>query len=221
MMTRGRKMTIDQDGIGAKRSWRWLRIVVLGTVILFLAAYAAGFVVAHIERGHALSTKAGLILAGIAFVGLGCAWLLIRAIREPTGEEPLTRKERLNRNLLILSGAIGGLMAVAIIMTGEGHDHASVFSSAPLPPATALAMVLGLGLLVPAVSIYWHRAAIDEQEADAYKTGALYAMYLYMVGAPVWWFAWRGGFAGEPNGVILYFLTVITLGAVWLWKKHA
>jgi hypothetical protein len=41
-----------------------------------------------------------------------------------------------------------------------------------------------------------------------------------MIGAPVWWFAWRGGFAPEPRGVIIYVATVSVLGIIWIWKKY-
>ena len=41
-----------------------------------------------------------------------------------------------------------------------------------------------------------------------------------MIGAPVWWFAWRGGFAPEPDGVIIYAVTVSVLGIIWIWKKY-
>jgi hypothetical protein len=80
--------------------------------------------------------------------------------------------------------------------------------------------VLLIGLLLPAVSIYWHRHATDEVEADAYKTGALYALNVYMIGAPVWWFLWRGGLAPAPDGIAIYFITVATVGVIWLYRKY-
>lgn len=214
------RIMAEPDDIGTSRFWRWLLIGGLGLVTLFLVGVTAGFVAAHVEDGHSFGTKGALILAGILVAVLACVWLLVRTIRAPTGEEPLTRKERLNRNLLVVSGLTGGVMGVMVMLAGGSVDQAALFTSTPLPPVIAAIMVLVIGLIVPAISIYWHRAAVDEQEADAYKTGALYAIYVYMLGAPVWWFAWRGGFVSEPNGIVIYFLTIVTLGAVWLWKKY-
>jgi hypothetical protein len=93
-------------------------------------------------------------------------------------------------------------------------------SNAPLPPGFALALVLIIGVLLPAVSIYWHRHATDEVEADAYKVGALYALNVYMIGAPVWWLLWRGGLAPAPDGTIIYFGIVATMGVIWIRKKY-
>jgi len=221
MMARTQMDVADTDGIAASRFWRWLRIVGLSLALIFLIGVAAGFVAAHLERQHGLNLRAFALLSGIALAIVGCGWLLVRDIRRPTGEEPLTAKERLNRNILIGSGLIGAAMsAVIMIAAGEDLAKSSVFSSAPLPPTVAIVLVLVMGVLVPALSVYWHRSAVDEQEADAYKTGALYGLYVFMIGAPVWWFAWRGGLVPEPNGIAIYFATILTVAVIWIWKKY-
>ena len=221
MTARRLDMTDIEEGIVASRFWRWLRIVGLSLVAVFLVGVAGGFAAAHLERGEGLGLVAIAFLAADALLLAGCVWLIVRDVRRPTGEEPLTAKERLNRNILIGSGAIGAVMAVLLILASDQDlASASVFSDAPLPASVALLMVVVMGLIVPALSIYWHRTAVDEQEADAYKTGALWALYVYMIGAPVWWFAWRGGFAPEPNGEAIYFVTITVMGVIWLWKKY-
>ena len=221
MMKRARRAMPELDDVGSGRFPRGLLLFGLGLATLAFVLLTIGFVAAHLQHGRVLSTTGALILAAFILAAIGCGWLLVRALRTPTSEAPLTRKERLNLNLLIASGVIGALMgAVIMIAGGEGLDHSRVFSSSPLPPAIALIMVLLTGLLVPALSIYWHRAAVDEQEADAYKTGALYAVYVYMIGAPLWWFGWRGGFVPPPDGITLYLVTIGTLGVVWTWKKY-
>ncbi|MFN3726058.1 MAG: hypothetical protein ACK4SZ_07105 [Allosphingosinicella sp.] len=221
MTVRRPAMADGEQNIVASRFWRWLRIVGLSLVAVFLVGVAGGFAAAHLERGEGLGLVAIAFLAADALLLAGCVWLIVRDVRRPTGEEPLTKKERLNRNLLIGSGALGGVMGV-LVMLASNQDlaKASVFSDAPLPAGVALLMVLVLGLVVPAISIYWHRSAVDEQEADAYKTGALWGMYVFMIGAPLWWFAWRGGFAPEPNGILIYFATITTMGVIWIWKKY-
>jgi hypothetical protein len=147
--------------------------------------------------------------------------LAVREWRRGSGEEPLTPKERLNRNLLLACAGIGGAMGAAMVMFGgEGiTEGRSLFADAPLPTWLAIVLVLVIGLVVPVISVFWHRT-VDEQEADAYKVGTLYGFYVFAILAPVWWFAWRGGFAPEPSGVLIYFATMFTVGVVWMWKKY-
>ena len=211
----------EAKDIGSARLWRWLRIVGLSLLVLFMVGVVAGFLAAHVDRGHGFTTKSIAVLGGIVVGALLCGWLLLRELRKPTGEEPLTPRERTNRNLLIACGALGGVMGAGIMLAGGGLEAGKwpLFSNDPLPTWVAAVMVAIIGGLLPVISYFWHRT-VDEQEADAYKTGALYALYVYMLGAPIWWFAWRGGFAPEPNGTIIYFATVLTVGAVWIWKKY-
>lgn len=200
---------------------RWLVQFGLLVGLIFLVAFVIGFMAAHFEKGGAFSLYGASIL-GIAVLAIaGCGWLMARQLRAAAGEEPLTRKERLNRNILIGSGMLGALIALALIFSQDGGISAAggVFSNAPLPPMVALGLVLLIGVLVPVLSVFWQRT-VDEQEMDAYKTGAVYSFYVYGIGAPVWWLAWRGGFAPEPNGIIIYFVTVAVMGVVWTWKKY-
>jgi len=214
---------VEQEAI-ASRFGRWARIVGLSLVAVFLVGVGGGVIAAHMDHGGGVSMTFAALLAGVALALAGVVWLLLRNIKRPTGEEPLTKKERLNRNLLISSGAIGGVMGamvvLALIASGEKITPGLAFSDAPLPTAVAIVLVVILGLIVPALSYYWHRSAVDEQEADAYKTGALWGLYVFMIGGPVWWFAWRGGFAPEPNGMIIFFAVMITAGVIWFWKKY-
>jgi hypothetical protein len=211
----------DLEGSGAGQLWRWLRLSALGIAIIFLVGVGAGFTAGHLERGGGVTLRPALILGGVALAILLCGWLVLRDLRRPTGEEPLTPKERLNRNLLLACAAIGGAMGAAMVLFGgEGiTEGRSLFSDAPLPAWLAILLVLVIGLVVPVISVFWHRT-VDEQEADAYKVGTLYGFYVFAIIAPVWWFAWRGGFAPEPSGVLIYFTTMFTVGVVWMWKKY-
>jgi hypothetical protein len=209
-----------EDG-GRSPLWRLLRIAGLGLVTLFSIGVVTGYVASHVERGKPFGWVAILVLVGTVLVALGCGWLLQRELRKSSDGGPLTRREKLNRNIIIGCGLLGFLLAI-LMMLGGDRDLArnNAFSDAPLPTGIAIVMVLLVGVLLPIVSVFWHRSAVDEQEADAYKTGALYALYVYMIGAPVWWFAWRGGFAPPPNGIAIYLITVATVGIIWMWKKY-
>lgn len=202
--------------------WRWLKIAGASTLVIFMIGVAAGFTAGHLEGEAGFGARFAAILAVIILILLGSLWLLVRVARRPPGEAPLTAKERLNRNILIGCGALGLLMSLLITFSEAGGLIADgdIFADGPLPRGVAILLVLVTGLLVPALSIYWHRSAVDEQEEAAYKTGALWAVYVYMTLTPAWWFAARGGFAPPVDGKIIYFLTVATLGLIWVWKKY-
>src|SRR5690349_5783324 len=172
MMALGYKDMDEAENLGSARLWRWLRIVGLSLALIFSLGVIAGFVMGHVDRGHDFTTRGIAILAAMVLAGLVCSWLLVRELKKPTGEEPLTPKERLNRNLIISCGALGGLMGAALMIAQGGlPDSGGLFSNAPLPTWVAILMVAILGGLLPVISIFWHRT-VDEQEADAYKTGA-------------------------------------------------
>lgn len=200
--------------------WRWARIAGLSLAMIFLLGVAAGAVAAHLDDGGGFSLRVTGLIAAVLLLIAGCAWLLRRDIRGALPADPLTPKERLNRNILVACGLLGGVIGVALAVASPDIAEHGVFSNAPLPVGLAIVLVIALGLLVPAISYYWHRHAVDEQEADAYRSGALAAMYVYMVVTPVWWFAWRGGFAPAPDGIVIYMATVAVLGVVWIWKKY-
>ena len=211
----------DPEGSGPSPLWRMVRIVGLGLLGTMLLGAVFGFIGAHVHEGGDIDAKFVLILGAILSLLAGCGWLLRRQFTSAPQQEPLTAKERLNRNLLIASGAIGGIIGLALAIAG-GFDEPrfALLSREPLPSWLAVVLIIAIGVLMPVIGYCWHRYAVDEQEADAYKSGALAALYLYMIGAPVWWFAWRGGFAPEPNGVIIYLATVTVVGIVWLGKKY-
>lgn len=210
----------EPEDIGARRLWRWLRLAGLALATIFLFGIAAGFSAAHFERHDGISTRFVAILGAVALAIIGCGWLLVRELRASTGEEPLLPGERMNRNILFGSGILGGVIAIVLMLAGGGPaEGGGILSNEPLPSGVALMLVLVIGLVLPAISIYWQRI-VDEQEADAYKTGALYGLYVYMIGAPVWWLLWRGGLAPAPNGFLIYFATIFVVGGVWVWKKY-
>ncbi|MFN3388920.1 MAG: hypothetical protein ACK40O_08300 [Allosphingosinicella sp.] len=213
-------MAEDREN-GRSPLWRLARIVALSTLQLFLGGVVAGMIAAHVDKGGGMPGLRFFALQGVALALLaGCGWLLLRDLRRARDEEPLTRKERLNRNILVGSGALGAAMAVAAILSADSMTAASVYSNAPLPPLVAAVFVAVFLLILPPLTLYWQKRAVDEQEIDAYKSGALAAVQVYMIGAPAWWFAWRGGFAPEPNGVAIYMIVTFTMLIVWLGKKY-
>lgn len=211
---------VEAENQGARIVWRILRIVALGLALVALTGVGAGFTMGWMEHHDGISLKFVLVLGGIALLAAGCCWLMWREFNRPGSGEPLNRNERLNRNILIACGALGGIVGVILALaSGKLTEGGAVFSNEPLPPMIAAALILVLGILIPIISYYWHKV-VDEQEVHAYKTGTLYAFYVYGIGTPLWWLAWRGGFAPAPDGFIIYYATITVMGIVWLWKKY-
>ena len=219
-MIQGMEMT-EADNQGIAPLWRILRIIGLGTALVALTGVGAGFTIGWMDHHDGIGLKLVLVLGGVVLAAAGCAWLLLREYNRTRAEEPLTRNERLNRNILIACGAVGGIVGAVITIASGGKltEGVGIFSNDPIPPAVAAALVVVLGIFFPIISYFWHKV-VDEQEEHAYKTGALYGFYVYGIGSPIWWIAWRGGFAPAPDGFIIYYATLTVVGAVWLWKKY-
>ena len=198
--------------------WRLARIGALSGVLCFLTLALAHYVSSELNDANGLDLTNPLAIAFFV-LALGCAWLLVRQIRMPAGEAPLTRQERLNRNFHIASAVAAIVLAIAMLPGFTDDSGGGLLSNDPLPPTDVILPILVFGVLGPAISFYWHRI-IDEQEADAYKSGALVAFYVFASGAPVWWLAWRGGFVPRPDGIIIWLVTISIASGIWLWKKY-
>lgn len=140
----------------------------------------------------------------------------------PNEKQSLTKRERLNRNIMIGCGLLGVALGVALaISDGDlGSEGLATFSDAPLSSPVTIALAAVWGLILPMMAWFWHRSAIDEQEASAYRDGAYYAAYTYVVAAPCWWILWRGGILPEPDGVTIFIAFNSIWLATWLWKKY-
>lgn len=133
--------------------------------------------------------------------------------------------ERENRRLLLWSGVLGGVIGAAtaiVALTGRprGGGHTPFdFVTSPLPAWFALLVVIAWGVVLPIISWRWHRV-VDEHEREAYRDGAVAAFYVIGVGAPCWWFLWRGGMAPPVDAGALYAAMMVAGGGVWLWRKY-
>jgi hypothetical protein len=112
-------------------------------------------------------------------------------------------------------------MSMLLMFTQDGPNlTAGLLSNEPLQPTVAIVLLVLMGVVLPIISYVWHRSAVDEQEVAAYKDGALWGLNVFMLGTPIWWIAWRGGFVPAPDMIFIYFATVFVMGAVWMWKKY-
>ncbi|MCT8001771.1 hypothetical protein NZL82_07740 [Sphingomonas sanguinis] len=133
--------------------------------------------------------------------------------------------ERANHRLVAISGAVGGVMGlsmalVAILSAPAGMKPSTLnMWTSPLPLWFAILMALMWGVVVPIISWRWHRV-VDEHESRAYRDGALAAFYVVGLGAPVWWFLWRGGVLPPLQVEWVYGALMATCGIVWMWRKY-
>ena len=203
-----------------------VKTVVLSIVLGLVMLLALGIL---IGAGYALATGEVdpgemPITIGLGIVG-GLALLvavvgLVRLKPWAGSGEPMSAKTRKANNLLLLSGALGGVIGAALsIATISMDDPFTLFSTAPLPPAVIIPALVVWLLIVPAISWQWHRS-IDEHETQSYHFGGIVALYLYAFLAPAWWFAWRGGLVPAPDTMVVYLIVMSIWGLGWFWRRY-
>jgi hypothetical protein len=225
-LTEAKMARLDDEGNGKNgRRILWVLLAFLG--IVMTAGAIAGYLAEHqAQGGGPLDTKGGIALGVFIAIGGGLAYSIFRNGRTiKLTQEPLTRRERLNRNIMVGCGVLGGLIGIALAIGGIDQQGIDVFSTSflsekSISPALAILLVVGWAIVMPVVAWIWHTRAIDEQEASAYRDGGYYSAYIYLIGAPTWWILWRGGFAPEPNGVAIFLIFSSIWSAVWFWKKY-
>ncbi|WP_438730750.1 hypothetical protein ACR9YC_05100 [Parasphingorhabdus sp. DH2-15] len=204
--------------------WKIISMVLLGSLALFSAAFMLGYFIGHFSKENPEITIKfiGILLIGllITTVSILSFIRLYRSRSEAMG--PITKKEKLNRNILIIAMILGGIIGLTVVLASPdlGQDPWVIFSDSPLPPALAITVSVLCGLLVPLLSYYWHTKVIDEQESYVTAQAAIWALYVYMIATPVWWFLWRGGLVPEVNGLLVYFATTLIFGILWLKNKY-
>lgn len=211
---------VPAAGRGARIAW-WAGAAVLG---LFVAPVTAGYTVAHLRRAPDLDwTRAwGLQLVLVAALVAGAALLVRWRHLAATNGPPKPASVRANHRLLAWTGALGGITgfatAMAVALRSNGAEHPDLLSGA-LPPAFAVVLAAGWGIVLPVLSWRWDRV-VDEHERDAYRDGAVAGYYMVAIGAPVWWFLWRGGLAPAVDAVWMFTAMIFASGAVWMWRKY-
>jgi hypothetical protein len=216
---------VNEQGSNTRRIL-WMMLSGLG--IVMMAGAVAGYLAEHQAQGGGPLGAAGMIVMAVfaaIIIGLGYAiWRNGRALKLD-GDE-LTRRERLNRNIMVGCMALGAVMGGGLAATGNldiadpASGALSIFDDGRMSAAAALLIVFLWAVIMPVVAWFWHTRAIDEQEASAYRDGGYYAAYAYLVLAPVWWLLWRGGLLPEPNGVAIFMAFAFIWSAVWFWKKY-
>lgn len=221
------RMAKLEDEASNGRSILWMVMAGLG-IVMTLGAIA-GFMGEHQSNGGgALSSVALAVLVSFGAIIAGLSYAIWRNAKKlKSNGEPMTKRERLNRNIILGLGLLGGVMGVVLSTSSIGttaHNGpgplSAIFSSGPIPLTIVLPFVIVWAVIMPVVAWFWHTRAIDEQEASAYRDGGYYAAYVFLIFAPLWWVLWRGGFVPEPDGVAIYLTFSMIWSAVWFWKKY-
>lgn len=214
----GPDMAMDDDVRGPRILGKVAVLALTLTGALFACGIVAGIIAGHAEDGGgAMSAKLIAILVGTALVALLCLVFSYRGLRAMMPGKTAAPRDRRYMLTMLVASALGIGIGIMMLMAGTSL---TMFGNEPIPASYAIILSLLIGVVMPIVSIYWHLRVVDEQEAAAYNKGALFAMYAYWIGAPVWWLLWRGGLAPAPDGIAIYFVTIVTACVVWFWAKY-
>jgi hypothetical protein len=212
---------VDENADRNGRRILWMSLCGLG-IIMILGAIT-GFLSAHMsEGGGPLNIASYTVLAALMSVTLLLAFVIWKLFRQmKRSEQKVPQREKVYNRFLIGSFTFGGVTGLVLALTG-GFDEteAGLISNDAMSPTLAIILSIAIGVIAPAITLYWHKHAVDEQEEAAYRFGALIAMYAFWFIAPVWWLLWRGGMLPEVNGITLYFMTTFVALIVWFWKKY-
>lgn len=134
----------------------------------------------------------------------------------------LTKRQRLNRNLVIVMLLLGAMIGIAINLLGPQDSDVSFrgLSNIAISPLKAIILTIFWGIILPIMTYIWYQKSIDEQEATAYRAGAFYAANAYIGIVPIWWILWRGGLAPELNGMVIFIMFNSIWLATWIWKRY-
>ena len=202
---------------------RNLWMMLSGVGIIMLLGVITGFLSQHNAQGGGTLNFAGVaVLGAIAAASLILAFVIWKLFQQGKQRgEKVPRREKVYNRFLVGCFLLGGVTGLAHSLTGRfDATETSLMSNAAMSPVLAIILSIAIGVIAPAITLYWHKHVVDEQEEAAYRFGALIAMYAFWFIAPVWWLLWRGGMLPEINGITLYFMTCFAATAVWFWKKY-
>lgn len=218
----------DADEKAGNNNQRILWMILCGVGIIMILGAIAGFLSAHSAEGGGPLNLAGYailsVFISITLILAFTIWKLLQLVKQ-SGER-VPRREKLNRNIIVACGGLGGIMGLAIAASGisniseQGADPFVALLAGPLPLIIVVPLIFVWGVIMPVVAWFWHTRVIDEQEANAYRDGGYYAGYAFLMLTPLWWLLWRGGLVPEPDGVAIYLTFSLVWTAVWFWKKY-
>ena len=203
----------DQSGT-MKTAFKLASGFVLSLLCLFAAGMATGSAAALIE-GSDNPARGLAICAAALLVAAASGWALWKLQLFPRADAPLSPRTRKTRNVLLLSGAFGGLIGLGVVLSGiPTGDVDRLFSNGAVEMTLAIALIAAWVVFIPLITWMWERS-IDEHERAANGKGALAGVYTYSVIAPAAWMAQRGGLVSEVDPMIIFLIVMAVWGIVW------
>lgn len=224
MMNLTERAMIDADDMANSNGRRRLWMMFSGIGIVMISGAISGFLSQRNAQGDGPLTVLDFsilgLFAAVILLLTFVIWKMFQQTRQ-SGER-VPRRERLNNRIIWGCGIFGGIIGLTLALSGnmDGISEPNVLANGPISPVLAIILAAAIGIVLPAVTFYWHKHVVDEQEDAAYRAGALIAIYAFWFVAPVWWLLWRGGILPAPNGMALYLMTAFIALIVWSWKKY-
>ena len=197
------------------------RMVLIGTLVV-LSVFALGALTGmavRIFEEDDISTRQ-LLAGGLAVATIAASLWIIARLRRATRDEPVPGSVRKSNRLLwislLLGVALGMFMALGSDLGGSDFD---LTSNQPISPAIAGIVVAVWLVTLPVLTVRFYRR-IDEHALEAYYFGALIALHLFFIAAPVWWFGWRGGFLPAPDMMLVYVVLTAVWCVAWGWRRY-
>jgi hypothetical protein len=128
---------------------------------------------------------------------------------EAPREGELLERRRRRRKLLI----VGALAAVGGIGGGivGGQEADRLFDLAHTwPPILCLVLALLLPVTV-GIGKWILRGQVDEFERLAKLRATHVGASLFLIGYPIWFLLWKGGFVPEPQHVVIYAVMLVVM----------
>lgn len=196
-----------------------LIFVLAPLAVLFSVAFAAGMIVAGLEKQGVPSLAYFAILALAVTVGVAAVWLMWR--NRPAFQLPTSPRMRKSRIILYVCLALGVAIGAALVIA-EGPRSADLTgllsSSTPISPVAVGVLLAGF-LASMVLSIRWHML-LDEHEMAAYNIGAVVGLYVYFTLSVLWWLLARGGLAPAPDGYAIFWAVMLAWIIGWLFKRY-
>lgn len=203
---------------------RILLLVVIAIFGVFAIGMAGGFSAAVIEHGQ-LPTKPVVWLIFAAMVGLVAVigWVLATLVRSfrPQTMSGFDRRYWKMWAIVFALGLPIGLGWAAFGMSDQKNGFSLALSNAPIAPLTAILVSLGVGILLVASAIIYHRT-IDDHEERAYLWASTLAYYFLVLAFPLYWLLARGGLVPAltiGSALLLILISCILQAIVWALFK--
>lgn len=134
----------------------------------------------------------------------------------PSGGEQWERARRRRRMAIVGAVALVGGIGGGIV---GGYEADNLFVLAhPWPPALCLVLV-ALFLVTIAIAFLVLSRQTDEVERIVKLKTARVGTLVLLVGYPVWFLLWKGGFLPEPMHVAIYAAVLVSILAASLFYR--